>query len=426
MDPDVWFARPEVAASFEILDGLDSCYAASVHFEEVHLAMVNGSEGDFFNRSDDMRLILDSTGASIGRSHNHGFNLGSRHFFWAGRYFAVGGRGFWNRHSKLVEFVESTGEWELQPCVDEPRHVMGDGTFFDGSGERIVALEPEDVASESSGGFRWVHALDMRQFKWSRLGQLNPVLDVYFKDSRSRAIDLEKFFIWAGLHKTVVLRKADMKVIVTSAFNRPMIEKGQEDLLDPGPIVSHSTIHGHYRISRHQMDGGDEQMALDWDVEGVFLANEKEAFPFCVAHDGKPEFEKMDAEGEGSLWWVVLLLSGAAFFMGRRTVTRTEAHPILDSGKLESPDSGQMGLSPQVRQFLDCGLDRLDTDSLNRLLGLELEQSQETKRARRAQAIRLVNQEYRMRYGVDLIHRNRDENDRRRTTYLIKRHSGSA
>jgi len=59
-------------------------------------------------------------------------------------------------------------------------------------------------------------------------------------------------------------------------------------------------------------------------------------------------------------------------------------------------------------------------------LGLENEQSQETKRARRAQAIRLVNQEYRMRYGMDLIERVRDEQDRRRTVYLIKRHSGSA
>lgn len=426
MDPDVWFARPEVQASFAILNGLDSCYAAQVRYEKVDLEMLSGSEGEFFNRTDDMRLILDSNGVSVGRSHNHGFNLGARHFMWDNRYFAVGGRGFWNAHSKLVEFVQSTGEWEWQPCVDEPRHVMEWGTFFDGMGERIVALDPVDFGAESSGGPRLVYALDITEFQWAELGELNPVLDVYFKDRKAHAIDLKRFFIWAGLHKTVVLRKSDLKVILTSTFNRPMIKRVQEDLLESGSVLSHSTTQGHYRVMVHSLDGRQEQRALDWDVEGVFLANEEEAFPFYVPLKGNSLQESVEVEGPSDYWWVILLLSGAAFWIGRRSKSKAEAEPISRSHSPNEPTMAEMGLSALVRKFLDSGLDKLDTDSLNRLLGLEIEQSQETKRARRAQAIRLVNQEYRMRYGVDLIHRVRDENDRRRTTYVIKRHSGSA
>jgi len=79
-----------------------------------------------------------------------------------------------------------------------------------------------------------------------------------------------------------------------------------------------------------------------------------------------------------------------------------------------------------LRSFLESKSDTLDTQQLNMLLGLDEEQSEETKRARRAQAIRRVNEEYQLRYGVDLIERKKDVADRRRTTYIIRRHSNSA
>lgn len=430
MDPDVWYASAKVQATMDVLMGVDSCYAATVFCDDAILTMLSGSKGRFFSRSDDMRLVLDSTGKSIGRSHNHGFNLGSRHFMHNDRYFAVGGRGFWNRHSKLVEFVPSTGEWELQPCIGAPAHLMSSETFYDASGSRVIGLDPEDVLTEAAGKCRLVHVLDLHDFEWSELGMFNPILDVYFKDKRSLGVDLESYFMWVGLHKAVILRKSDLKVVVTQAFNRAMIEAQREVLGDAGDILCVTALDGRYRQSRRQLDGSDEQWVIDWDVEAAFIAGEESALPFVVPHEGHDhEADSPGEKGGVDSWWLILLFSGLAFAAGRLWSLRNpkKVEPLHGGeGTISERPIENAGLSPLVLKFLEYNHDILDTDSLNRLLGLENEQSQETKRARRAQAIRLVNQEYRMRYGTDLIERVRDEQDRRRTVYLIKRHSGSA
>ncbi len=425
MDPDDWYAIAEVRASSEILMGVDSCYAALVHYEDIQLAMLSGSQGRFFSRSDDMRLVLDSAGRSIGRSHNHGFNLGARHFFFNDRYFAVGGRGFWNRHSKLVEFVRSTGEWELQPCLDSPEHVMLGETFHDATGGRVIALDPEDVLTESAGKCRLVHSLDLQKFQWSELGMLNPILDVNFKDNRALPVDLESYFMWSGLHKSVILRKSDLKVVVTQAFNRPMIQAALDGMTDAGEVLCVTAVDGHYRRSRRQLDGSEEQWVIDWDVEGAFLAEEASALSFIVPHEVHEHGDASAQEQSGGGWWWMLLFSGMAFAAGRLWSMRKQRPVLVNNGLQGAASEGRNeheGFSLMVRKLLDSGEDVLDTEALNRLLGLEFEQSQETKRARRAQAIRLVNQEYRMHCGMDLIQRVRDEQDRRRTVYLIKRH----
>ena len=64
-------------------------------------------------RDGDLRVVLDASGANRSISHNIGFNLAAKHFRFNQRLYSLGGRGFWNAHAKLVEFIEKTGEWEL-------------------------------------------------------------------------------------------------------------------------------------------------------------------------------------------------------------------------------------------------------------------------------------------------------------------------
>ena len=66
------------------------------------------------------------------------------------------------------------------------------------------------------------------------------------------------------------------------------------------------------------------------------------------------------------------------------------------------------------------------TEEVNQFLDLGEEVSSESKRAKRAQFIRDVNRIYQMRHGKDMIVREKDLNDRRRTIYVIHPHSGTA
>ena len=83
-------------------------------------------------------------------------------------------------------------------------------------------------------------------------------------------------------------------------------------------------------------------------------------------------------------------------------------------------------MSDLTRQFLDLKSPSFDTAELNQLLAFTEDLSEETRRARRAQAVRKVNQEYELWYNQPLIIRTKDTLDRRRTIYLIQRHSDNA
>ena len=63
---------------------------------------------------------------------------------------------------------------------------------------------------------------------------------------------------------------------------------------------------------------------------------------------------------------------------------------------------------------------------MNQFLDLGEEVSSESKRAKRAQFIRDVNRIYQMRHGKDMVVRQKDLNDRRRTIDVIHPHSGTA
>ena len=68
----------------------------------------------------------------------------------------------------------------------------------------------------------------------------------------------------------------------------------------------------------------------------------------------------------------------------------------------------------------------MSTEELNEFLLLGQDVSSESKRAKRAQFIRDVNRVYQMRHGKDMIAREKDLNDRRRTIYVIHPYSGTA
>ena len=63
---------------------------------------------------------------------------------------------------------------------------------------------------------------------------------------------------------------------------------------------------------------------------------------------------------------------------------------------------------------------------MNQFLDLGEEVSSESKRAKRAQFIRDVNRIYQMRHGKDMVVREKDLNDRRRTIDVIHPHLGTA
>lgn len=430
MDPDDWFRLEEVQDAWFILNQSRSIYSANVWCSSGSLEMIGGSQGEAFGRVDDMRLVLDADGNSIGRSHNHGFNLGARHFIHRNRRYAVGGRGFWNAHSQLVEFIPSTGEWELQPCINEPEHVMGGLTWYDALTETVVAIDPMDTDLPVEDKCRVIQRLSMDSLNWTELGMVNKSLDVHFRDRATRTFDLPGHVVWLGLHKSMILRKRDLVAVVTAEFNRSSLRSTKDDGRTTGFLlttVDSSTV----RIVHKENVADAGRIILDMDVVSAFEDMGEEAVDFVVPRDHhEVEVEQTQKSVPwGLLSMSALVLVGAGFFAGRRTPhgvaasNNTIAKPAVD-GDVEPGSLDKF--SVLTSKFIRGGAEEMDTAQLNAFLGLDMEQSVETIRARRAQCIRDVNREYKLVYGVDLIIRKRDEVDRRRTTYVIQPYSGSA
>ena len=167
---------------------------------------------------------------------------------------------------------------------------------------------------------------------------------------------------------------------------------------------------------------------LTWDIAALYEANEGQAFDFIV-----PGLDAADPVAEGPTpqaipkWaWAAMLLP-LAFMAGRFSGMGRKPQTAMDEREDQRPEAPVgNGLSLLTRNFLDSDMRELDTAALNAFLGLDGDLSEETRRSRRAQAVRQVNQEYRLYSGQDLIYRVKDPNDRRRTTYFIRPDSGNA
>lgn len=431
MDPDAWKDTEAVQNAIAMFGSADSAYSFRIWFDSGSFKMPAGAGGVWFNREEDMRVVLDSAGTSIGKSHNHGFNYHAYHFYWKDRYYALGGRGFWEGHSKLIEFVPGTGEWELQPCVNAPHAVTYELCWFDGSGDRVVAIPVEDLKKgwgEEEFPYE-VASLDLNSLSWTELGVVNPVLEHYLS-GRTGRVDLEEYFMVYGLHKSVIIRKSDLMVVVSDAFNLELVDWGRLGFERAVDYWIETGRAGIFTVEKATNQGQERSTLLSWNVDSVFAQGLKEAIPFVM-----PRTQQKDVELDyGALEWLwkptlASVLIALAFLAGRRTTVwqssrKSQASLQAEGERPDRPKYSEM--SPLTASFLSCGKKFMDTAEINAFLGLDEDTSEESKRSRRAQAIRMVNQEYQMGFGQDLIVREKDSIDRRRTTYFIRPHSDSA
>ena len=382
-------------------------------------------------RLGDLRLLVDSAGVNHSVSHNVGFNVGAVPFYWNNKVFLAGGAGFWHYHSKVVEFVSNTGEWEWSPCPSGPEHFSQQFAWWDGQNNRVVALGYEKTgtgAIETTGLF---HALNMNGYSWERLGQYNPVFELIMKDDVGRPVDMGDYFLVSSVHNSLVVRKSDLTAVISSAFNRGPLVKHSKAPIDEGFKCFRSTA-GEFWIEHHGLDGSVD-MLLHWNVDSAFKALSAESVPLVVpvAEGSVEDASQLEAARGGEPWKFLgaLLALVVAFVLGRVVARKQDdvVNEVPASTPTEpAPVKVGAGLSPTVLKFHSLGPISMDTEEVNALLNLGDDLTGETKRARRAQAIRQVNQEYALRYGVDLIRRERHEADRRRTTYVIQPYSGNA
>lgn len=437
LQPEDWLSLDKTQAGLSMLMDDPDAYSNWVWFEEGALIAVTGSQGQVYLRSGDLRVVLDSSGRNMSKSHNVGFNNGCKLLFWNDRCYAAGGHGFWQWHSKLVEFVEATGEWELQPTEHDPHHITNVSTWWNGEASKLVAIELPDSRTLEGTMAPAVRSLEFgTDWTWSWDGRVNPALAVHFSTNSLVPFDLKHYFAWVGLHKTLILDKRDMSYVFSDILNLRALDDVGFRSLSKSRYRHITTKNGEVQL-RIIPSAGGEAVERTWDIRKAFQESSSQALSFVVPAEFSEDTVRPE-ERVAASWspWLLalgllaLVLFATGFLFGQKrgnALPQPQSPDVKPSITTEDPKSrGPHQMSDLTRQFLDLKSPSFDTAELNQLLAFTEDLSEETRRARRAQAVRKVNQEYELWYNQPLIIRTKDTLDRRRTIYLIQRHSDNA
>lgn len=444
MDPDVWLSLPGVETMREWAGEHASSTSLTVMSQVGVLHAPLGRGAQRLVRDGDLRVVLDSSGANRSISHNIGFNLAAKHLRFNQRLYSLGGRGFWNAHAKLVEFIEKTGEWEVVLMDGGPHCTTVSGSCFDVEKGVVYAIE-EGQWGRSAQEQDIVWKLDLEALSWERLGVVNPRLQLY-----SRGVgdlhDLAEYAVWIGLHQTAIVRKRDGRALMTDRWNQGEFNliRAQMKEADMSMLV----VDGNRLQAFIRGEDGREVKILDWDAAETYAAEEAQSalldwvLPFDQGADSVDSVATEDAGREKAqlptmLWGLVLVvLVGAAFAAGKQSASKDQVgveamraqvgQPSERQGNGKEVEQSAAAILEDIVELERLGARIMSTEEVNQFLDLGEEVSSESKRAKRAQFIRDVNRVYQMRHGKDMIVREKDLNDRRRTIYVIHPRSGTA
>lgn len=444
MDPDVWLSLPDVEAMSEWAGDHASATSLTVMSQVGVLHTPLGSGPLRLVRDGDLRVVLDSSGANRSISHNLGFNLSAKHFRFNQRLYSLGGRGFWNAHAKLVEFIEKTGEWELVMMEGGPHCTTMRGSWFDVDKGVVYAIEEGEwgLASQEQDV---VWKLDLRALRWERLGVVNPRLQLYSRGV-GQLLDLAEYTLWMGAHQTAILRKGEGRALMTDRLNLKEFNVVRAQMREAD--MSMLVVDGNRLQAFTRGQDGREMKVLDWDAEAAFAVGAAQSALIdwvLPLEKGSESANTMAIEGGGGektqlptmLWGgVLVIMVGAAFVVGKQSASKDKGGVVAIRAQTAQPAEGQdnrkevgqsaAAILDDIVELEQLGARIMATEEVNQFLDLGEEVSSESKRAKRAQFIRDVNRVYQMRHGKDMIVREKDLNDRRRTIYVIHPRSGTA
>ena len=438
MDPEDWLSLPVVQEALSWAEDSEDRFALQLRTPRGWLNMPARSQGKWWVREGDLRLVLDEQGQNLSKSHNIGFNLGCYQFTTLqGRKMALGGRGFWESHAKCIEFMPSSGEWELVMSSEGPAHVNAHGCWLESNSNAIWCItEASKAAWDTEDSPVW--SLDASKAEWTRRGVLNPKLNLYWGAAGGGAnYELEDYVVWPRLHQTVLIRKSDMAVVIHPEWRKAMVtewirRKPKEHSV---LVVQGATMLELMTLSEQE----GERVRLRWDVQAAFDSLEAlhGVQPLLVPDETLAMEEAPLTDQNASLplpiwpWMLGLGLGSAGFWIGRKRAGIEASGPIDSVGRMKhkgmeaettsiAAAEGQAMNSEDVQALEALGDVKWRTAEFNQYLHLGADLSEESKRARRAQFIRDVNREYQLKHSCDLISREKDPEDRRRTYYVIR------
>ena len=393
--------------SNDMLDGLSVLPIAKDNFGFIRVLY---HEGDYYATASchfDVFKWVKSKWQNLYTSDNKGFNCGTRFFFYQGKLHSLGGYGLWRPHSDLLVFDEVTGSWNKIYGSGQPTDLHSD--FVSVAEDRIYSFFPKDsFASQNDTAY----TLDLKTFVWSRYD-----VSEFMSSTKSEA----QFFIYGSESE---LKYFDLKDYTVFFVIRALTG-------DSGMVVFDKNS-----FSFHWLANQSLETSLRWRLflnNQVLIKNKREEY---IRFDfdqlikdavllGEPKEILLAGEKDlvRSIWrWSIL-----AFLLGlsinRVFVLFRYKRDFLSLTKEIkeniASNKNDQALENQVNELLSRQGQLLTKDQLDKILQLPDNKNSDSFKVLRSRTVISINKVSIGRYGVELVLREKDINDKRVILYRI-------
>lgn len=380
--------------------------------QRIHALRDRASGAYYVYANGDMRWVVHSGRLRTNQSQSlvQGYNIGAKGFILEGKLHTLGGYGLWQRHFNLLRFEGGAEAWQLIASSGWlPEERLMDRSMLYPTGDGLVMVF-DNVFNRSNPGDDHLgyvlRALDVNRREWDVLGVLDPRLgDLWHCTGLGAGLAMSNAageLVWFDFESMTARLVAGEGLRLEAFWN-------WHNGLGRMTFRSDSS-------AWHEFQGEVLSLDLPWrDLQAATalpIVDVDEPLPSRTGEVHGMQSPTPDSSGGVSPWWLVALGGLAVLAVGglvfqvamRRQIRVAQSHRF----------------SPMTSRVLASGRAHLETEELDAILGIAHLNTPETLRSQRARLIARINTEYHVVNGHELIVRSQNQEDRRRSLYLIQ------
>ena len=298
-----------------------------------------------------------------------GYNYGAKKFIWNNRIFSFGGYGYWQHHGDLIEFDPSSGTWKKLNLSEAlplgPAMINGDVL-------RIISDTCFDVN---------LHTLQVNKYPIESLSKTEKSLVAKGIKTESRLWD----FFALGKYN-FLFHKTENKLYYSDVLTTEVVDK---------------SFFYHHSLIQFKNDS-----LLKWSPDGLLLStiDLKELIKFYQPVEINPKQSKLPIMLGGIS--TILLISAAIIFWRKR--------------QRKTKLTNKSWQNPMISKIIPLAGTTISTDQIDNILALDGVVIMEYRKFKRSKLISQINDEFKLKFGKELVVRIKDPDDGRKFLYEIK------
>jgi hypothetical protein len=315
--------------------------------------------------------------------------------------YMLGGAGLWTTHMDLLQFDVFNGGWEFVKVKNQPLDYHTEVAYQNEKGMYVLFGDNLNIRKDFAVGESHGYFLDWKTKEWKRLK-----FDI-------EGNTVEKF-----------RSRLTMRSVETAdycfLYSKPIIENMGWNIIDKktGKIYLYKAMDNDQIYESPFIEVMGNKVTYQLASNAITTLDIDEMFKKSVQVGQIVIDEKFGQESQFSIkdvlyGGIILTLLSSLFFIVRKNAKPKEEVPVDDSPVTNELDSLVDKLCAYAGQ-------PLDTDRIDKILGIDNADNMDSKRLKRSRLITKVNEYYLQKNGKDLVTRERNPDDKRYMYYKIE------